>query len=77
MQMRSAGRVLLTNPQQQIDEDDLARSTVRKSGLVRAGHRTSWLAANYEDALGSGGAALELPATRFIVGEMGPPVTLT
>ena len=37
---------------------------------------TRWLADNFDDALGDGDGEIELPATSFVVGEMGPP-TLT
>lgn len=38
---------------------------------------TSWLAENFDSALGSGNEAIDLPESRFLVGEMGPPTTLT
>jgi len=38
---------------------------------------TTWLANNFASALEDGDAEIELPASRFLVGEMGPPTTLT
>lgn len=67
---------LKEDPSLQLVFDECLAHTNRETWQDMAS-MTKWLAENYEDALGSGTGDLQLPATRFIVGEMGPPVTLT
>lgn len=38
---------------------------------------TTWLANNFHTALEGGAGEIQLPESHFLVGEMGPPVTLT
>lgn len=72
----------------QIDEwlrDDPSLQTVLDECFAHTNRETwqdmasmmSWLAENFPVALGGVQGAIDLPESRFLVGEMGPPTTLT
>jgi hypothetical protein len=67
---------LLDDPSLQPTLDECFAHTNRETWQDMASMIT-WLANNFEDALGDGKAALEAPTAPFLVGEMGPPATLT
>jgi len=51
-------------------------TAVRRDANRDQRHRP-WLAKNFPDVLRGQAADIELPDVRFVVGDLGPPVTLT